>query len=69
MYTLKTQIGKSHSADFEDRTWTFLMPEGFHVAVGEFVIVDKPVWDEIQIKLKEAGIDADDLKKYFGGLL
>lgn len=44
---IKTQKGIAHSADFEENTWTFLMPEGYEVASGEFMIVDKAVYDEL----------------------
>lgn len=36
---MKTQIGISEGANFEENTWTFQMPEGFVVKAGEFSIV------------------------------
>ena len=42
-----TQFGIAQTADFEERTWTFLMPEGFYVASGEFAIVPKSTWVQI----------------------
>ena len=43
MSKLKTQIGTSVTADFEESTWTFEMPEGFTMSAGQFAImpVDK----------------------------
>ena len=52
MKTVKTQIATSFSSDFEDSTWTFLMPEGFNVWAGQFAIIDKPVYEELLEALK-----------------
>lgn len=43
MSIIKTQIGTSVAADFEESTWTFEMPEGFSMSAGTFAIlpVDK----------------------------
>lgn len=35
----RTQLGVSATADFEDNTWTFEMPESFTVTAGTFAIV------------------------------
>lgn len=35
----KTQLGESASANFEENTWTFEMPEDFIVTAGTFAIV------------------------------
>lgn len=47
METVGTQFGIAASADFEEMTWTFKMPENFKVWAGEFAIVDKLVYDEL----------------------
>jgi hypothetical protein len=52
MKTVATQFGTAASADFEERTWTFEMPENFKVWAGEFAIVDKMVYDELLEALK-----------------
>lgn len=52
--TVKTQIGTSFTADFEDITWSFKMPEDFKVWSGEFAIIDRPVYNELLAALKEA---------------
>lgn len=36
---LDIQIGESSTADFEENTWTFEMPEDYHVQAGKFAIV------------------------------
>lgn len=36
---MTTQFGESLTGDFEERTWTFEMPEDFSVKAGEFAIV------------------------------
>ena len=43
MSKIKTQIGTSVTADFEESTWTFEMPEDFTMSAGKFAIlpVDK----------------------------
>jgi hypothetical protein len=48
MKEVSTQIATSLSSDFEDATWTFLMPEGFKVWAGMFAIVDKQVYDKMK---------------------
>lgn len=50
---VKTQIGISHSADFEENTWTFEMPKGFEVIAGDFVIVPKEKYDELIKKFNQ----------------
>lgn len=47
MEIMKTQIGISAGADFEEKSWTFLMPEDFEVRAGQFAIVDKRLYDEL----------------------
>lgn len=59
MTTIETQIGIAHSADFEENTWTFLMPDNYRIAAGTFAIVDKKVYDEMMIALKV-------IRSYFG---
>ena len=41
------QFGTSAEADFENNTWTFLMPPNYKVWAGEFAIVDKPILTEM----------------------
>lgn len=36
---MKTQLGESATANFEENTWTFEMSEGFCVTAGDFAIV------------------------------
>lgn len=59
MITIETQIGIAHSADFQESTWTFLMPENYRVVSGQFAIVDRKVYDEMMIALKV-------MRNYFG---
>jgi len=39
MSKLPLQRGTSQTADFEENTWTFEMPEKFRVTAGRFVII------------------------------
>ena len=48
MKEASTQIARSMSSDFEEGTWTFLMPEGFKVWAGQFAIVDKQVYEKMK---------------------
>lgn len=52
--TVSTQFGAAYGADFEENTWTFLMPDDFKVWAGLFAIVDRPVYNELIAALKEA---------------
>lgn len=61
MKEVNTQFGISHSADFEENTWTFLMPDKFNVWAGEFAIVYKQVYDKMLAALKEV----DDAHDYY----
>ena len=45
---VSTQIATSMTADFDENTWTFLMPENYKVWVGQFAIVDKQVYDKMK---------------------
>ena len=45
---VSTQIGTSMFSDFEENTWTFLMPDNFQVWAGQFAIVDKQVYDKMK---------------------
>lgn len=47
MKTFKIQFGQSATADFEEKTWTFEMPEQFSVIAGEFAIVPKNTFKEM----------------------
>lgn len=48
MKEVNTQIATSMSSDFEEGTWTFLMPKGFQVWAGKFAIMDKQVYDKVK---------------------
>ena len=52
MSILKTQIGEALTADFEENTWTFEMPEDFIVTAGEFAIIPKDKYDDLITALK-----------------
>jgi len=60
MSILKTQFGTAVTADFEESTWTFEMPENYEVSAGEFAIVPKEKYEQ----LLNACIEA---KKYHQG--
>lgn len=47
MSKLKTQIGESLTADFEEQTWTFEMDENFNITSGEFAIIPKEDYDKL----------------------
>lgn len=49
MYIMPTQIGTAATADFEESTWTFLMPEGYSVAAGKFAIMDTAVYRDLLV--------------------
>lgn len=53
MKEVSAQIATSMSSDFEENTWTFLMPDGFQAWPGKFAIVDKPVYDKMLAALKK----------------
>ncbi len=61
MNEVGTQIATSFSADFDENTWTFLMPENYKVWAGDFAIVDKQVYDKMLAALKMV----DDARNYF----
>lgn len=48
MNEVNTQIATSMTADFEENTWTFLMPENYKVWAGQFAIVDKQIYDRMK---------------------
>ena len=47
MSKLKTQIGETLTADFEEQTWTFEMDENFIITAGEFAIIPKENYDKL----------------------
>jgi len=55
--TVKTQFAISESADFENSTWTFEMPENHIVCAGEFAIVDRTLYNNLMQS-------AEDLSAY-----
>jgi hypothetical protein len=44
---MSVQFGESLTGDFEERSWTFEMPEDFSVKAGEFAIVPKAEYDAL----------------------
>lgn len=73
---MKTQIGISATADFEENTWTFEMTESLmNVTAGKFAIVDLEDYEnalqKIQIAKEAIGNNAefaflkDDLEAIF----
>jgi len=66
MKTIKTQLGVSESADFEENTWTFKMPERYKVAAGLFQIVHVEIFEEMLNIVKNSnpkGMSADLLEE------
>lgn len=74
MSILKTQIGTALTADFEEQTWTFEMPENYEVSAGYFAIVPKDKYDKLYQTLQRIsaienaafglkGFDVERLKK------
>lgn len=51
MSKLKTQFGTALTADFQENTWTFLMPDNFKVSAGEFAILPKDKYNELLVAL------------------
>ena len=47
---MSTQFGESLTGDFEERTWTFEMPEDFTIKAGEFAIVPKAEYESMIAK-------------------
>lgn len=58
--TIPTQFGKSATADFEDLTWTFQMPEKYRVVSGEFAIVDKILYDQLMQSCEDLAIHCSE---------
>ena len=48
MEKVSTQIAASATADFDENTWTFLMPENYKVWAGQFAIVEKQIYDRMK---------------------
>jgi len=49
---LKTQIGTAVTADFEDNTWTFEMPDEFNVTAGNFAILPLEAYNKLMTAAK-----------------
>ncbi len=62
MKEVKTQFGTAVTADFEESTWTFKMPEDFSVWPGNFAIVDIEVYKQL-VKVFCENSDNSDLIK------
>lgn len=45
---MKTQIGISAHADFEQNTWTFELADGYSVAAGNFAIIPFEKYNELR---------------------
>lgn len=59
--TIKTQFGISATADFEDLTWTFQMPEKYTIITSEFAIVDKVLYDQLMQTVEDLAIHCQEL--------
>lgn len=49
---MKTQVGKSLTADFQENTWTFEMKENFIITAGDFAVIPIRVLLELTTALK-----------------
>lgn len=58
--TIKTQFGISATADFEELTWTFQMPEKYSVVAGEFALVDKILYDQLMQTCEDLAIHCSE---------
>lgn len=52
MSTLRTQIGASAMADFEENTWTFEMQEGYEITAGKFAIIPEDKYKRLLTALR-----------------
>lgn len=48
----KTLLADSHSADFEEGTWTFEPQEEFSVVAGTFAIMPEPQYEKLLTALR-----------------
>jgi hypothetical protein len=62
--TIKTQFGISATADFEELTWTFQMPEKYSVVAGEFALVDKILYDQLMQSIEDLSIHCQELEMH-----
>ena len=53
MSKIKTQIGTSVTADFEESSWTFEMPEDFTMSAGKFAILPVDKYNDLIEALHE----------------
>ena len=60
MIEVKTQFGTAMSADFEENTWTFLMPEKFEVRAGQFALVDRQLYDKMILAIENLNQAVDN---------
>lgn len=49
---MKAQTGTTLKADFEENTWTFEMKGDFQIKSGEFVIIEKDLFDNYQSEVR-----------------
>lgn len=47
MSELNTQFGISFDANFDENTWSFEMPNDFHVTAGKFAILPKQKYQDL----------------------
>jgi hypothetical protein len=73
---MRIQTGRSAEADFEEKTWTFEMPDGYSVCAGKFAIVPIDEYNKFNEGFLEyinkSGIPAKDrnlIKSVFDGWL
>lgn len=57
--TIHTQFAVSMTADFEENTWTFLMPNKYAVCAGEFALVDKELYADLMKNIEDLLYDAN----------
>jgi hypothetical protein len=50
---MPVQFGTSDSANFEDMTWTFQMPEGYRVYAGQVAIVPADTFRALVMALEQ----------------
>lgn len=58
--TIHTQFGISATADFEENTWTFVMPNKYAVCAGEFALVDKELYDALMKSISDLLLDKNE---------
>lgn len=49
---MEAQTGTTLTADFQENTWTFEMKGYFQIKSGEFVIIEKDLFDNYQSEVR-----------------